>query len=604
MSGSHLLWRGLVVGLFALGVVALLAFGVEPPSGKSIVLAQTSGAQPHELPQRWSGTVGKVETRQFGFEFEHRLDADASLHLYLPYFEQRLSLRLNGIDLTAQANLTPWRGPLSSASALVLLPSEVLHDGKNRIDLTVSTGPLKFGALSRLYLGPETELAPYFRLRNFIEHDLKVIVFGVQAFLALACIILVAAHRREERFAWLGLSMVTSCLFSLGTFGDTFPQVLPIVPWAFMLAPPAAIGFLGFAASLEGIRRTRALTIAAIMMPTMGYILILSGMAPLAEIVLWVILPITAASLSVALVILVRLFWCQPSADLAFLVSGLLLMMGAVVHDQFLRLGYLENGVFLAQPARLLTLVGIAIFLMLHLARITRELDQAARTLSERLRQREDELAVVFERERTLAEKAASQSERTRIMAELHDGVAGHLSTIVALSDAEQTDHRGIQTVARHALGELRMVIDALVMPEGDLRIALASLRERSIDPLRRLGIETEWSMVHLPDVKWMSPEQTLSVLRILQEAISNAVRHGMPQTLHIKGEAMSSGKFAIHVVNAGGKGFHKTSEVRRYGVQNMARRAEALGGETVIRARGDGAEFTLILPTHGPESV
>ena len=595
------LWRALAVLLLGLGVFVLMEFSAAPRNGQPFAEVTDADGTTLSLPQRWEGPAGRIERRDFHLTFTPPPEQGEQLYLYSPYYEQRLQIWLNGTPVTGLAQVLHWKGPLSSAAALAPLPAELLHEGINRIGLSVETGPNILGSLSRLYIGTATELAPHFRLRSFVEHDLKIVVFGVQAFLSLACLILIVALNRETRFAWLGLAMFTSCLFASGVFADTFPSILPVSPWFFVLAASAAIGFLGFALSLADSRIPRFLAPAALLVPALAYGVIVIGNAPLASVILFGVLPLSASVLAAAFVVLMRLFWRAPSADLSFLVAGLVLMIGAVLHDQLSRLGFVENGILLAQPARMLTLIGIAIFLMLHLARLTRELDQSARTLSQRLRQREEELAIVFERERITAEKTASQQERNRIMAELHDGVAGHLSTIVALSDAETTDQRGIQTVARHALAELRMVIDALVLPEGDLRIALASLRERSIDPLKRLGIKTDWSMVHLPDVSWLSPEQTLSVLRILQEAISNAVRHGMPERLEITGTACGADMVALRVTNAGGKPLAPASDSRQYGLQNMAARAKALGGYTTLSPRPDGAEFTLVLPLSCP---
>jgi signal transduction histidine kinase len=597
MIAANTFFRMLSLLLLAAGILILFIFRTEPQSAYSPELVSSDEELAQHVPQRWSGEYGQITHYHFSFEFNYDPNQDYFTHLYIPFFEQRLDIRINSISVTASTDIVPWRGPLSAASSIVPIAPDILRSGINRIDLVISVGPIRFGSISRVYLGSESELTPFFRLRSFVEHDLKAVLFGVQSFLALACVILVLARRNEQRFFWFGLSMVSSCLFSIGVFSETFPAVVPLIPWATVLVSSAAIGFLGFAVSLTDARPSQSLRVAALVIPALGYILILSGLFPLVSVVLWFILPISIIFLTIAFALLLRIFLRSPSADLAFLVAGVLLMAGAVLHDQLLRLGFLEAGIMLALPARMLALFGIAIFLMLHLARITRELELASRNLAHRLRRREEELASLFEKERISAEKVAGQTERTRIMAELHDGVAGYLSTIVALSDVEQADRGEIQKMARHAIAELRLVIDALVMPEGDLRIALAALREQLFEPLKRLGITTEWSMVHLPEVQWLSPEQTLSVLRILQEAISNAVRHGIPRTIQISGQPVGSDRFAIKVVNTGGTPFNEGPSSRQLGLLSMTKRALALGGTTNLTPLPDGAEFILVLP-------
>jgi len=57
--------------------------------------------------------------------------------------------------------------------------------------------------------------------------------------------------------------------------------------------------------------------------------------------------------------------------------------------------------------------------------------------------------------------------------------------------------------------------------------MALAGLHERLFPQLRRLGVELDCSMEDLPDVSGITPVNALSILRILQEAVTNALKHG-----------------------------------------------------------------------------
>ena len=580
-----------------MGVTLLVQLSREPRLATQYSVVFDPEGQELTLPQRWLGSGQNLETKSFHLEFNLGDKIGEEYQLYIPFYEQQIDIFLNGIRVSLLSQTSPWKGPLSAGAVIVPLPSKLLNSGPNALDIQISTDKIRFGALSRLYVGEGSELQRHFSLRFFIEQNLKIIVFSVQAFLAILSFVFSIARPQDRRFIWLGIAMFSSCLFSVGVFSDAFEQLVDIVPWAFLLASSTGFAFLGFIYEIENNRPLKGLAALTVFAPLISLLVVVVGWFDFRHAVLTLSVPAVAVGLMAASISLLVSFWKSPTVDRAFLLSGLLLMLGAIGHDVLLRLDIINAGILISQPARLLTLSGLAIFLMLHLARLTSELDQASITLSEKLKKREDELATAFSREKAIAEKLASQTERGRIMAELHDGVAGHLSTIVALSDLGSSDQSGIQTVARHALAELRMVIDTLVLPDGDLLMTLASFRERSVAPLSRLGITVHWSMMRLPEIRGLSSDDTLSILRILQEIVSNAVRHGHPKEICIEGEEYGSGHFVIRVTNTGGKPLVLSYSEVKYGLRSVEARSEELGGYTKLLPLTDGAEFELILP-------
>ncbi len=96
-----------------------------------------------------------------------------------------------------------------------------------------------------------------------------------------------------------------------------------------------------------------------------------------------------------------------------------------------------------------------------------------------------------------------------------------------------------------------------------------------------------------------MTPGNALAILRILQEAITNAVKHGPARKIAIRGAATADGMLAITVENDG----QPFSESHGgYGLANMRRRTEQLHGALKVEACGRGAKVTLLLPTCLPD--
>jgi two-component system, NarL family, sensor histidine kinase UhpB len=137
-------------------------------------------------------------------------------------------------------------------------------------------------------------------------------------------------------------------------------------------------------------------------------------------------------------------------------------------------------------------------------------------------------------------------------------------------------------------------VINSLDLGDRDLPLALAGFRERLGPQLRRIGVELAWSMEGLPEISGVTPANALSILRILQEAVTNAIKHGPAGRITIRATGEADGSAAIRVENDGrttlgnGKG---------HGLANMKRRAAQLGGAVMLDPTQDGMRLTLLLP-------
>lgn len=579
------------------GSAFLIKISIQPEFNNLSELNIVQLGSEFPLPQRWHSATRSQESRQF--EFNLLLDKSSidEISIFVPSFERNLQVSLNGADVTESGDIINWKGPLSSGSALIPLPPDILQEGPNELNLSVTTESGSLGSLSEIYVGSENQLQPYFNLRFFLEQNLKLMIFTLQATLALSSLVFSILRPGDRRFALLGISMILACTVTMGVFSDVLSPLSKIVSWALVLVSSGGITFLAFVYELERQKNLKWLLGLAVAIPAISYLVVLTGFYSLREVVIYTSAPISAFAFSYASFVLGVGLWQRPTADRIFLFSGLVLLIFAIGHDILLKLRFIEGGVLIAQSAWLLTLIGVIIFLMSYLAKLATDLDGAALWLKEKLQQREEELAIAFEREKKVVAQIAIQSQRDRIMADLHDGVAGHLSTIVALSDKEELDSEQIQVVARHALADLRIVIDALVLNEGTLLMSLASLRDKFVTPLERLDIEISWCFANFPEVIWLSPDQTLSVLRILQEAISNAVRHGRPKRLVVKGKKQCDKTLTISIINSGGASFVRTKTANQYGLKNVEQRADQLGGKIEIISLPDGAIFKLTLP-------
>jgi len=195
------------------------------------------------------------------------------------------------------------------------------------------------------------------------------------------------------------------------------------------------------------------------------------------------------------------------------------------------------------------------------------------------------------ERERTLL------LERQRLMHDMHDGVGSHLIALLRMAESGTASPAAMADLLRAAIEELRLTIDSLEPLEHDLATLLATLRNRVGRRLEGAGLALEWQMADMPPLPWLEPAQALQVLRLVQEAITNVVKHARARTLSVSAGPVGD---ALEVCIADdGWGFDAATVVGGQGLPSMRKRAQALGAELhVDAAPGAGCRVRLRLPS------
>ncbi|WP_338693635.1 sensor histidine kinase [Streptomyces sp. Q6] len=222
----------------------------------------------------------------------------------------------------------------------------------------------------------------------------------------------------------------------------------------------------------------------------------------------------------------------------------------------------------------------LAIVAVAELARVRREQWQQARA------------------EREQAARRRADEERLRIARELHDVLAHSISVInvqagvgLALLDADPEQARTalttIKEASKEALGEVRQVLDTLRAP-GDAPRApapglgrLPELVEQAAGAGLTVDVTTDGERPALP------PGADLAAFRIVQEALTNVVRHSESRRARVR---LGYGKRALTLtVDDDGPASHAEAGGSGNGLAGMRERAAALGGTIEAGPRPDG---------------
>jgi signal transduction histidine kinase len=196
-----------------------------------------------------------------------------------------------------------------------------------------------------------------------------------------------------------------------------------------------------------------------------------------------------------------------------------------------------------------------------------------------------------LEREHDQTSALAAAVERARIARDMHDSVAHHLTVIVALSDgalaavtrapAQASDAiRGVSSTAREALAETRRLLGVLRTEGGrELREPLPGLSDLD-------GLFTRVRAAGLP-VRYersgpagdTPPGAQLVVFRLIQEALTNTMKHAGPGASAAVQVRLEPGEIRVEVTDDG-VGSAGVARAPGGGLTGMAERVGAFGGE------------------------
>jgi signal transduction histidine kinase len=188
---------------------------------------------------------------------------------------------------------------------------------------------------------------------------------------------------------------------------------------------------------------------------------------------------------------------------------------------------------------------------------------------------------------------SAVLEERNRIARELHDTLEQELAGITLQLDlavdcfqrAPRVAEQAVETarnMSRHSMVEARRSVWDLrcqLLENGDLVSALTQIVRPLATPESHIEVKISGTPIRLPGAMEMN------LLRIGQEAVGNAVKHGRAQSVAI--ELCYTPWLVRLIVRDDGKGFDpdQPSPTGHFGIQDMRERAESMGSQLTIES-------------------
>ncbi|QAU44888.1 sensor histidine kinase [Bradyrhizobium guangzhouense] len=612
----YLLLQALIVIASLLGLRLLEPRDPDDFAVSEFSLREAGTTRPVTLPDFTASRYSLADPPLYSGSFVFRADgAGTTWSVFLPRFSNGVEVAINGVTILDSRRDPTANRPDRNTPEIAMIPASLLRKGSNDISVRLFVwGPLR-GFLDTVYVGPDAALRPAFETRTLLFVTLPVVFSAWQSILAVILAIMWLMRRHEPVYGVLAAAMV---------LGVVQAFITPPVPPA---ASSRLVGVLLSSAPIES-----ALIVASAVLflgwrwPRYGVLLFVPGLIVIAggliagpplPRILFLLLGIPTVGFCLVLMAGIAAYAVFRRQDVASFALGCAatVVLTCWVHDILSVFEIMPNErTFVSRLSYSALLIAIGAGLTWRFARALNQVDSFAGQLVARVREAEERLKASFAREEARARAAALANERTRLMRDLHDGLGGQLISIVALSER---GHEGatITDAARAALKDLRLVIDSMDDIGGDLMLALGSWRERAVMQLRPHDIALDWRVATpqgLPLHPELRPWHVIQIVRILDEAVTNAVKHADARHITVTVETRNDGQGPYGAISVAddGRGFALgedgeaagASQTAR-GVRNMRSRARRCGAVLELSTDESGTRVRLQLPQIFPDS-
>lgn len=477
-----------------------------------------------------------------------------------------------------------------------------LRDGSNTIDSLIVFGLARDATVHVPYLAEYKAAERAFGWTDFLFNELRDAMVAVT--FAIALLVGVVAIRSHERSVplWLFLLTFSWALHSLFYRWADMPfhgQTRGFVYAAVLLFMSACWPAFVDAWTGRPLRFFKAaiMAICAVSVAYVGYLLLFEGgvMAfPNTEDLLDPVgLIFVAATVG-------RLVWhfATERNEQRHWEAALLILLASLMGFFLINTLVYGRNIGVLPASQPLLLVAITTAFFARNFRLFRSSNEISRMLKIRLDEREAELATAHARETNLVRRETLNEERQRIMRDMHDGLGSQLMSMLLAARRGKAEPSRVADGLQQVVDEMRLMIDSMDSLGESLSSALASFRNRLTPRVEDAGFQMLWHNKvegNLPD---FPPRQSLQIFRIMQEAVTNSLKHsgGKEIAIWLVSKPDQPGALQI-IIEDDGTGIERKGR-RGYGLDNMRARAAAIGAEIAFEeADSGGARLRLSIP-------
>jgi len=483
--------------------------------------------------------------RRYNFNFDEKDPVEGAKSMFVPSTSENVIVLFNGVPFGKNNAVQLFAPGLGHHAYHVDIPRQALTPGNNRTDFHYTSDIYEAG-LRDVYIGPtETINRIVKRRKNQINFLPKIGAF---------------------------LSLTAAILCLMGVLFGRFSQ-----PYA-VLGGVTALALLQFCLSFDMARWA-----------AMSYHGTLSVLMPLLSLIL-------------------LFFWWRSEKReitmLRYFIPGVLIyavlgqVYGLMTGAWPKPLPGTLSGVTLSLTSMLpLILIWPIINLMTDLSERRSILDTMSLKLSEQEKLLDDKSHIIA----TEMQKRAVLEERQRFTRDIHDGIGGQLLSLLLKVRSGRVDIKGVANEIQAGINDLRLVVDAMDHTGDNLEMALSTFKGRTERQLEAADIKLNWHIQEPLKFKLEATRDILNLYRLMQETVSNAIRHADAETVQI--DISADGKTLNMQIRDDGKGFEIKEIKTGKGLKSIRERAQLLGAKLELGPglNEKGFGLNLAVPARKP---
>lgn len=529
-------------------------------------------------------------------ELETQPDADLGLGVALGGDNHHIFL--NGYPIHTPGQLTFPATYHAMDFRLVKIPAGLLREGKNELIAITAKNGQPYQVFRNSIIGEYDALQHATARRQFLVRDYRQLTAILATAFAITIFILLPQTSNKAPFFWLGVLSLciaarTIFFFYFGSFGSEINRLM----FYFAATIGISLAWLCYVRAWASMPLliSRMATVAASCLVILIWLLMVLDLYQNYDLIELLTNLFMFICTSLALCILIYRLAVKSEErrmEFAVLALGISLTFLDAVGHQFYQIdfGYQR----LVGPVILFM---ILVTILSRNIRVFETMGDYAQNLNEQLAKKEETIKANFEALRYAETQQSIAIERQRILRDMHDGIGSQLTGMILQMRNQSLSYEDTRRGLEDALADLRLIVESLDSVGSSFETQMFALGERIKRPIEAAAFKLDWNCMP-PERRVFSQNEVLQISRIIQEGITNALRHSGGAHIKVRMKPEADSKLYVIAINDDGlnKPVPPKGRVPR-GLSSINTRAVQLGGSAEFFLNEEGHNLIITLP-------
>lgn len=500
------------------------------------------------------------------------------LGIYVPKMALSGKVFVNGKLFDACGRGLPQEVRCLHRPYLFTVPPLFWQLGANEIRFEIYANARQSNGLSAVSVGDAEVLDSLFYQKRFwLQVDLMAGLSWLSGLIGVMSLVVAAVLRKESVYWWFGLTSIVNAIATASGFIDRSLIDEEVYSWV-VFASRFASGHLLILMFASFFGKLSPKIYRGVLAYTVLSLVLLAMSDSNRTFLTALYLPLLVAVIGMPFLMF---YWTLKTRQIQhFFASTLMALITVASSYDWLRftgesafvgvylIPYSYSGVLFMFSGLLLTLLALALI----------GSQNQSTELELRVAERTNELNALHEQLLSSEIERSRSQERQQMLQDMHDGFGSQLVIAKMMVEQNQMSQKSLARLLEESIADLYLLVDTLGNSDNYLPNALVDFRFRTMQRLSGTPIHLHWNL-QVDDAPEVSPQIVLHILRLVQEALNNALKHAHAANIHLDFAYDQTSKQLTVSVADDGIGIASQAMQGR-GQKNMLARARAAGGE------------------------